>query len=52
MPRRQHPPATRDPRADPPIETEYRPRRPIDAHRAIALQQRGAHDPAQLSTPA
>ncbi len=51
MPRRQHPPATRDPRVppDPPIEAEYRPRRPIDAHRAIALQQRGAHDPAQLT---
>lgn len=30
-----------------PIETEYRPKTPIDAHRAIAAQQRGTHDPAQ-----
>ena len=46
------PPAARDarPSADRPLETEYRPRVPIDAHRAIALQQRGAHDPAQLAT--
>lgn len=41
----------RDPRPAPgrPIETEYRPRAAIDAHRAIALQQRGTHDPAQTS---
>lgn len=52
MPRTQPAPATRDPRPSPerPIETEYRPRTPIDAHRAIAFQQRGAHDPAQTST--
>lgn len=43
--------ATRDPRpaAGRPIEAEYHPRTPIDAHRAIALQQRGAHDPAQTT---
>ncbi|MFT4215379.1 MAG: DNA-3-methyladenine glycosylase 2 family protein [Microbacterium sp.] len=29
------------------LETEYRPRSPIDAARAIRAQQRGAHDPAQ-----
>ena len=41
----------RDPRPTPerPIETEYRPRGPIDAQRAIAMQQRGAHDPAQTT---
>ncbi len=41
--------AVRDPRPDhgPPLETEYRPRTPVDARRAIAVQQRGAHDPAQ-----
>jgi hypothetical protein len=32
-----------------PIETEYRPPAPIDARRAIAFQQRGAHDPAQTT---
>lgn len=31
-----------------PLETEYRPRVPIDAARAIRYQQRGAHDPSQL----
>jgi len=43
-------PLTRDPRSatERPIETEYRPRTPVDTHRAIAVQQRGAHDPAQL----
>lgn len=39
--------ATRDPRPAHarPIETEYRPRTPIDAARAVASQRRGAHDP-------
>lgn len=39
----------RDPRPSParPLETEYRPREPIDVARAVRLQQRGAHDPAQ-----
>jgi len=32
-----------------PIETEYRPATPIDARRAIAFQQRGAHDPSQTT---
>ncbi|MFT3797262.1 DNA-3-methyladenine glycosylase family protein [Microbacterium sp.] len=43
------PHATRDPRPEHgrPLETEYRPRAPIDAARAIRAQQRGAHDPAQ-----
>ncbi|MFT4050686.1 MAG: DNA-3-methyladenine glycosylase 2 family protein [Microbacterium sp.] len=42
---------TRDPRPNPerPIETEYRPRAPIDAQHAITFQQRGAHDPAQTT---
>ena len=42
------PTQTRDPRAAPdrPLETEYRPRVAIDARRAIAYQQRGAHDPS------
>lgn len=32
-----------------PLETEYRPRTPIDAARAIRYQQRGAHDPSQAT---
>ena len=50
-PSAREPSRTRDPRPAPerPIETEYRPRHPIDAHRAIGVQQRGAHDPAQLT---
>lgn len=32
-----------------PQETEYRPTAPIDVTRAVAFQQRGAHDPAQMS---
>lgn len=49
MPVRPAPVRTRDPRpASPrPVETEYRPRLPIDAARAIRHQQRGAHDPSQ-----
>ncbi len=41
----------RDPRPAPerPRETEYRPAAPIDAARAIRHQQRGAHDPGQLT---
>jgi 3-methyladenine DNA glycosylase/8-oxoguanine DNA glycosylase len=47
-----HAVAGRDPRPDhgPPLETEYRPRTPIDVGRAIGYQQRGAHDPSH--TPA
>lgn len=42
---------TRDPRpAHPrPLETEYRPRTPIDAARALVVQQRGARDPSQTT---
>jgi 3-methyladenine DNA glycosylase/8-oxoguanine DNA glycosylase len=32
-----------------PLESDFRPRTPIDARRAVALQQRGAHDPAQTT---
>jgi len=41
----------RDPRPvhDRPLETEYRPRTPIDAARAIHPQQRGARDPSQTT---
>ena len=44
-------PAVRDPRPDHgrPLETEYRPRTPLDAARAVGYQQRGAHDPAQTA---
>lgn len=44
-------PATREvaPAHAPALETEYRPRAPLDAHRAIMLQKRGAHDPAQTT---
>lgn len=35
-------------RPAPPLETEFRPRVPIDVRRALAAHQRGAHDPAQL----
>lgn len=43
-------PPSRDPRPaeERPRETEYHPRTPIDAVRAIRAQQRGAHDPSQL----
>jgi len=46
-----HAVAGRDPRPDhgPPLETEYRPRTPIDVGRAIGYQQRGAHDPSQTT---
>lgn len=33
-----------------PLETEYRPREPIDAARTMRAQQRGARDPAQTHT--
>ncbi len=46
MPR---PPRDVLPDAGPPVETVYRPSTPIEAQRAIAFQQRGAHDPAQLT---
>ncbi len=38
----------RDPRPPQarPLETEYHPRTPIDARRAVMAQQQGAHDPA------
>lgn len=44
--------AARDPRPvhERPREAEYRPRVPIDAMRAIRHQQRGAHDPGQLTS--
>lgn len=45
-------PATRDPRpadAAAPVETEYRPRTPIDARRAVHHLQQGAHDPAHTT---
>jgi hypothetical protein len=50
MPAAHHPgfPHLRDDH-DGPLETEYRPRTPVDARRAVALQQRGAHDPAQTT---
>ncbi|WP_431802858.1 DNA-3-methyladenine glycosylase family protein [Microbacterium sp. bgisy203] len=50
MPGRTASPA-RDPRPrhERPLESEYRPRHPLDAHRAIAYQQRGTHDPAQTT---
>ncbi|CAI9388320.1 hypothetical protein MICABA_03020 [Microbacterium sp. T2.11-28] len=32
-----------------PLETEFRPATPIDAGRAVAFQQRGAHDPSQTT---
>lgn len=58
-PRRQQPPlgapVDRSPASgspasgEHPLETEYRPRVPIDAARTIRYQQRGAHDPSQLT---
>lgn len=46
------PAATREAQATPerPRETEYLPRTPIDAARAIRHQQRGTHDPGQLTS--
>jgi 3-methyladenine DNA glycosylase/8-oxoguanine DNA glycosylase len=43
-------PSARDPRLDhgAPREAEYRPRVPVEVRRAVAYQQRGAHDPSQL----
>ncbi|QAY60369.1 DNA-3-methyladenine glycosylase 2 family protein [Microbacterium protaetiae] len=39
--------ARRDPRParERPLETEYRPRHPLDLMRTVSIQQRGAHDP-------
>ncbi|HKP08875.1 MAG TPA: DNA-3-methyladenine glycosylase 2 family protein [Microbacterium sp.] len=39
--------ATRDPRPDPgrPLETEYRPRHPLDLRRTVLYQRHGAGDP-------
>ncbi|WP_292836269.1 DNA-3-methyladenine glycosylase 2 family protein [Microbacterium sp.] len=51
MPVRRAPPAHK-PRREPERaqETEYRPRKPIDATGAIRQQQRGAGDPAQMES--
>ncbi|GAA5026130.1 DNA-3-methyladenine glycosylase [Microbacterium fluvii] len=40
-------PQTRDPRPahERPLETEYRPRHPLDLHRTVGFQQRGRNDP-------
>ncbi len=52
MTTRERMPALRAPGSNQerPLETEYRPRTPIDAARAVRYQQRGAHDPAQLQS--
>ncbi len=46
--------ARRDPRAphERPLETEYRPRHPLDLRRTVLFQRRGAHDPAMTEAGA
>ncbi len=46
--------ASRDPRPDPgrPLETEYRPRHPLDLRRTVLIQRRGAGDPAMTTSGA
>ena len=46
-PTRRAPAAVRDPRPDPgrPLETEYRPRHPLDLARTLLFLRRGANDP-------
>ncbi|KRB36493.1 DNA-3-methyladenine glycosylase family protein [Microbacterium sp. Root180] len=41
-------PVTRDtrPAYERPLETEYRPRHPLDLHRTLLVQRRGANDPS------
>lgn len=41
---------TAAPEPRPPVETEYRPRRPIDVGRAIAAQRHGRNDPTFAAT--
>lgn len=51
MPRRVSARTVRDPRPEvgPPVETELRPRHPIDVSRAVLHQQHGAHDPTMTT---
>ncbi len=35
-----------------PVETEYRPRHPLDLHRTVGMQQRGAGDPTMTTASA
>ena len=44
--------ALRDPRPAPgrPLETEYRPRHPLDLRRTVLIQKRGAGDPAMTTS--
>lgn len=45
---------TRDPRPDPgrPLETEYRPRHPLDLSRTLLFLRRGANDPTMTTSGA